>query len=166
MENKYRPFGRFFCWILMGVLLFGMVVPAHAARTTRVNDTVYRADGLPASGTLVISWPAFTTAAGEAVAAGRMNVAIGLSGLVDVALVPNTDSTPASYYTVLIKSDELKAHMRWLVGNGNEGKMQEIESRVHRNEAQLQRMGGIGAAFGVLLTLVHLAFDYLRVHRP
>lgn len=67
---------------------------------------------------------------------------------------------------VLTDLSELKAHMRWLVGNGNEGKMQEIESRVHRNEAQLQRMGGIGAAFGVLLTLVHLAFDYLRVHRP
>ena len=67
---------------------------------------------------------------------------------------------------VLTDLSELKAHMRWLVGNGNEGKMQELEVRIHRNEAQLQRLGGIGAAFGVLLTLVHLAFDYLRVHRP
>lgn len=67
---------------------------------------------------------------------------------------------------VLTDLSELKAHMRYLVGTGNEGKMQEIESRVQRNKAQLQRMGGIGAAFGVLLTIIHLAFDYLRVHRP
>lgn len=67
---------------------------------------------------------------------------------------------------VLTDLAELKAHMRYLVGTGNEGKMQELDSRIQRNEAQLQRMGGIGAAFGVLLTLVHLAFDYLRVHRP
>ena len=67
---------------------------------------------------------------------------------------------------VLTDLAELKAHMRYLVGSGNEGKMQELDVRVQRNEAQLQRMGGIGAAFGVLLTLIHLAFDYLRVHRP
>jgi hypothetical protein len=67
---------------------------------------------------------------------------------------------------VLTDLSELKAHMRWLVGNGNEGKMQELEVRIQRNEAQLQRMGGIGAAFGVLLTLLHVAFDYLKVHRP
>jgi hypothetical protein len=67
---------------------------------------------------------------------------------------------------VLTDLAELKAHMRYLVGSGNEGKMQELDGRVQRNEAQLQRMGGIGAAFGVLLTLLHVAFDYLRVHRP
>ncbi|HEU5401215.1 MAG TPA: hypothetical protein VFU86_07655, partial [Terriglobales bacterium] len=106
MENEYRPFGRFFCWILTGVLLFGIALPSHAAHTTRISDTIYRADGLPASGTLVISWPAFTTATGEAVAAGRMNVAIGPDGAVDLSLVPNTGSTPASYYTVVIKSDD------------------------------------------------------------
>ena len=67
---------------------------------------------------------------------------------------------------VLTDLSELKAHMRWMVGNGNEGKMQELEVRLQRNEAQLQRMGGIGAAFGVLLTLLHVALDYLKVHRP
>ncbi len=56
MENKCRPFGRFFCWILMGLWLLASVALLHAARTTRVNDTVYRADGRPASGTLVISF--------------------------------------------------------------------------------------------------------------
>ncbi|HEU5400686.1 MAG TPA: hypothetical protein VFU86_04970 [Terriglobales bacterium] len=67
---------------------------------------------------------------------------------------------------VLTDLAELKAHMRYLVGTGNEGKMQELDVRIQRNEAQLQRLGGVGAAFGVLLTLIHLAIDYLRVHRP
>ena len=61
---------------------------------------------------------------------------------------------------------ELKAHMSWLVGSGNEGKMQELEQRVRKHEQALQRLGGMGAAFGVLLTLVHVAIDYLRVRHP
>lgn len=56
--------------------------------------------------------------------------------------------------------------MAWLVGGGNEGKIQELERRVQRHETQLQRLGGMGAAFGVLLTMLHLAFDYLRAHKP
>jgi hypothetical protein len=61
---------------------------------------------------------------------------------------------------------ELKAHMGYLVGTGNEGKMQELETRVRRHDESMQRLRGVGAAFGVLLTLVHLAIDYLKVHRP
>ena len=61
---------------------------------------------------------------------------------------------------------ELKAHMSWLVGTGNEGKMQELEERVRHHDESLQRLRGMGAAFGVLLTLMHLAIDYLKVHRP
>lgn len=67
---------------------------------------------------------------------------------------------------VLRDLSELKAHMSYLVGTGSEGKMQELEARVQRHEAQLQRFGGVGAAFGVLLTLMHLAIDYFKVHRP
>lgn len=61
---------------------------------------------------------------------------------------------------------ELKAHMSWLVGSGNEGKMQELEQRVRKHDQTLQRLGGMGAAFGVLLTLMHVAIDYLRVRHP
>ena len=67
---------------------------------------------------------------------------------------------------VLRDLSELKAHMSWLVGTGAEGKMQELEERVRRHDESVQRLRGMGAAFGVLLTLVHLAVDYLKVHRP
>jgi hypothetical protein len=61
---------------------------------------------------------------------------------------------------------ELKAHMRWIVGNGNEGKIQELESRLQKHEAALQRTAGLGVAAGIVLTILHLALDSMKVmHR-
>lgn len=62
---------------------------------------------------------------------------------------------------VLTDLAELKANMRWIVGNGNPGKIQEIEQRVDRHEAYLQRFTGIATAIGSLLTFFHFAIDYL-----
>jgi hypothetical protein len=64
---------------------------------------------------------------------------------------------------VLRDLGELKTHMRWIVGNGNEGKMQELESRIQKHEVALQRAAGLGVAAGILMTIVHLALDSLRV---
>ena len=72
-------------------------------------------------------------------------------------------SPVGTYYRATYKLNELKAHMRWVVGNGNEGKIQEIEGRVDRHEAYLQRFTGIGAALASLLTLFHFAIDYLAL---
>ncbi|MBZ5648322.1 MAG: hypothetical protein LAN37_13995 [Acidobacteriia bacterium] len=67
---------------------------------------------------------------------------------------------------VLADLSELKAHMRWLVGNGTPGLIQQLERRVEEHEKFVQRAGGIGAAVGVILTLIHLTIDYLRAtHR-
>jgi len=50
-------------YCLIGLLPAIVMTPqVLAASTTTVQDVVYRADGQPASGPLVISWPAFTTA--------------------------------------------------------------------------------------------------------
>jgi hypothetical protein len=66
---------------------------------------------------------------------------------------------------VLSDLAEVKAHMRWLVGNGNEGKVQELQERVDRHEAFLQRFTGIATAVACLLTFVHFAIDFLRYKR-
>jgi hypothetical protein len=55
--------------------------------------------------------------------------------------------------------------MRWLVGNGNEGKIQELAEQVTRHEAFLQRFTGIATALACLLTMVHVAIDLLRYKR-
>jgi hypothetical protein len=62
---------------------------------------------------------------------------------------------------VLSDLAELKANMRWIVGNGSPGKIHEIEERVDRHEAYLQRFTGVAAALATLLTIFHLAVDYL-----
>jgi hypothetical protein len=80
---------------------------AAAIATTSVTDTVYRANGTAAQGTVLISWPAFANANGASVPAGSTAVVIGAKGTVNIALVPNAGSTPmGSYYTVVYHLDD------------------------------------------------------------
>ncbi|KAA6456056.1 hypothetical protein DYQ86_26645 [Acidobacteria bacterium AB60] len=90
---------------------------AQAFGTTTVQGTVYLASGAPASGSLQLSWPAFTTAANQAVAAGRLNAAIGADGFVSVKLAPNAGATPAGlYYTAVYHlSDGATSTEYWVV---------------------------------------------------
>lgn len=75
---------------------------AQGVATTTVQGTVYLANGQPGSGTLQLSWPAFTTASNQAVTAGRINVVIGPDGYLSVNLAPNQGSAPAGlYYTAV-----------------------------------------------------------------
>ncbi len=81
------------------------LLPPHIAAqisTTTIQGTVYRADGGPAGGTLLLSWPAFTTPQNQAVAAGSSSAAIGADGFVSVNLTPNADALPSgTYYTAV-----------------------------------------------------------------
>jgi hypothetical protein len=91
-------------WLMICVAWIGMNAGAIAQEfaTTTVQGTVYLANGRPGSGVLQLSWPAFTTANNQAVAAGRINVTIGADGYVSVKLAPNLGSTPAGlYYTAV-----------------------------------------------------------------
>ena len=75
---------------------------AQTIGTTTVQGTVYLANGSPGSGTLQVSWPAFTTASNQAVAAGKMTMDIGADGFVSVKLAPNLGSSPAGlFYTAI-----------------------------------------------------------------
>jgi hypothetical protein len=53
---------------------------------TSVIDTVYQANGSAGVGMLVITWPAFVTASGNAVAPGTLSVTLGTNGALNVAL--------------------------------------------------------------------------------
>ena len=93
------------CGLLPGMGWRGETMQAQvlpAAATTLIADTVYKGDGSVATGTVLISWPAFTTAAGASVPAGSTAVTIGAGGALSVRLVPNAGSNPiGSYYTVV-----------------------------------------------------------------
>ena len=65
--------------------------------------------------------------------------------------------------TVLADLATLKAEMKILLGNGQPGRLRQLESRVEQHERVVQRAGGVGALLGVALTLVHLGIDWMRV---
>jgi hypothetical protein len=105
-------------------LLFGsrFAAAAQSARAqsvalTTVSDIVYRADGNPAAGTVLISWPGFTTGDAHAVAAGNKNVILGSGGSFTVQLAPNAGATPPGVvYTVVYQlSDATVKTENWSV---------------------------------------------------
>src|SRR5271168_4300879 len=101
-----RPAGRIF-YLGLAVVLGAAGIrlqasPQSGPALTSVIDTVYRADGSEAQGTLVITWPAFVSANGTAVAAGALNVTLGTNSALNVALATNAGANPAGvYYTVV-----------------------------------------------------------------
>jgi len=107
-RNACRPMGRFFC--LLMIMAAATLLPwpvqgqTNGPAMTQVVDTVYRADGAAAAGTVLISWPAFTTADGKAVAAGSLSVHLGSGGAFTASLAPNTGAQPAgvSYRVVYL----------------------------------------------------------------
>ncbi len=111
MMPSCRLPGRFFCIAVVaaGVVSGSIVVSAQSGgtpKTTQVQDTVYHADGTPATGWMVITWPAFVTADKAAVAAGSKSIQLGSDGSFKVALAANTGGTPSgTYYTVTLKLD-------------------------------------------------------------
>jgi hypothetical protein len=90
---------------------------AQTLSTTTIQDTIYRADGTVASGTLIVSWPAFTTAANAAVAAGSTTIPIGANGTVELNLAPNAGALPGgTYYTAVYHLDDGTVNKEyWLV---------------------------------------------------
>ena len=83
-------------------MALGSVSGAQAISTTTVQWTVYLANGHVGAGTLMLRWPAFTTANGQSVAADSTTVTIAPDGFVSVNLAQNVGATPAGlYYTAV-----------------------------------------------------------------
>ena len=58
----------------------------------------------------------------------------------------------------------LKTQMSGLVGDGNGGRLGELERRMARHEQNWQRAKGFAAAMSVLLAVVEVAFEAWRRH--
>ena len=56
----------------------------------------------------------------------------------------------------------LKSQMDQLMGIGQVGRLTQIEERVERHERSVQRVKGFTAAVGAVVTLAHVAIDFLR----
>jgi hypothetical protein len=105
MEESMSHAGRRKWRLFYLALLWGFAASSAYPQTvtlTTVSDVVLRADGNPASGTLLISWPAFVSADGHAVAAGNKSVILATNGRFSAQLAPSIGAVPAGVvYTVV-----------------------------------------------------------------
>ncbi|HEY1808961.1 MAG TPA: hypothetical protein VGG42_10385 [Acidobacteriaceae bacterium] len=125
------------------MLAFAAVLPLHLAAqisTTTVQGTIYRADGTPASGTLLISWPAFTTPQNQAIAAGNTSAAIGADGFVSVNLTPNAGSLPSgNYYTAVYHlSDGTVNSEYWVVPSSGTAAVASVRAQLQPSTVAVQ----------------------------
>ena len=118
--------------LCLAFVAIGVAAPAESVSTTTVQGTVYQAGGSPGSGMLQLSWPAFTTASSQAVAAGKLAATIGADGFVSVKLAPNLGSTPAGlYYTAVYHmSDGTTSTEYWVVPAAAQASLAQVRSQV------------------------------------
>ena len=126
-------------WILIGVLLAAFTAAHAQIVTTQVADAIYRADGTPATGTALISWPAFTTSNGDAIPAGSTSAVIAAGGALSVQLIPNAGAI-GSYYTVVYHLDDGSVSRQyWVVpASSSPVKVSAIESTVLPTSVPMQ----------------------------
>ena len=119
-----------------------LLPPRMAAQmsTTTVQGTVYRADGTPASGTLLVSWSAFTTPQNQAIAAGNLSTAIGSDGFVSLSLTPNAAALPAgSYYTAVYHlSDGTVNQEYWVVPSSGTASIAAVRAQLEPSTIAVQ----------------------------
>ncbi len=104
--------------------------PQSGPALTSIIDTVYLASGTPAQGTLVITWPAFVTASGSAVAPGFLDVTLGTNGALNVQLIPNAGATPPNtYFTVVyqLQPDEVRTEY-WVVPTSSPATLAQVRT--------------------------------------
>lgn len=127
-------FGKF-RWVAIQCLL-GVAIACTSAMaqvtTATIADTVYRADGTYAGGSLLISWPEFTTGSSQAVPAGHTTAPIGANGVVSIGLAPNAGADPAgTYYTVVYQlNDGTVSTEYWVVPATGTATIASVRSQV------------------------------------
>src|SRR5262245_4546859 len=86
--------------LLHALLLALMTIPATGfgqspgPALTSVKDTVYKSDGSPATGSVVISWDSFISQDAKPIFGGSKTVTLA-NGALLVALIPNIGANPA-----------------------------------------------------------------------
>jgi len=89
---------------LAALLFLGTGAAWATPPLTTILDQLFRADGTPVNGTLLISWNAFTAADNSNIPANTMRVPVS-AGLLRVNLVPTTNALTTASYTVMYTVD-------------------------------------------------------------
>ncbi len=118
--------------VCLALMAMAVAALAQTISTTTVQGTVYLANGSPGSGTLQLSWPAFTTASNQTVAAGKITTTINADGFLSVNLAPNLGSSPAGlFYTAIYHmSDGTTSTEYWVVPAAAQASIAQVRSQV------------------------------------
>lgn len=147
-------------YLLLGLALVALVgqTLAQGPTLTTVSDTVYRADGSPAAGTILISWPPFTTANGTTVAAGNNHVTLSTNGSFSAQLAPNAGATPAgTVYTVTYQlTDGTVKTENWSIGTASPETISQVRT-LAGTTTQLAQAATQQYVNAQLATVVHLS---------
>jgi len=110
--NKVRIIRLLLC-LAAGVLFSAS---AFALPATRIEDTLFNADGSTVEGQVTIEWKPFTASDGATLPASAITVNIAQGALV-VDLVPNEDATPqgTSYKVTYLLGNGRKFVETWVV---------------------------------------------------
>ena len=110
MRKTGRGGGRRLAAFVLSVWMICVAWPTLASAevgTTTVQGIVYLANGQPGSGMLHVSWPAFTSANGQAIVADSVDVMVGQDGFLTVKLAPNQGAMPGGlFYTAVFYMDD------------------------------------------------------------
>jgi hypothetical protein len=100
----------------MAAALSLLCASAMAIPLTRVQDTLYNANGSKVEGTATIQWRGFTASDGSTVAGSSINVKI-VQGVLLVDLTPNEAATPSgtSYQVSYLLNNGARSTETWLV---------------------------------------------------
>ncbi len=99
---------------LATVVLTAVAAFAQPPLTT-IQDTLYKADGTPFNGLLIISWNSFLADNQANVVSQSITVQV-VGGLFQVQLAPTADANPPSFYTVTYNSDgKVQFQETWVV---------------------------------------------------
>jgi hypothetical protein len=161
-NHKWMRTGEWLGLLSIAVFLMGMrsASLAQAISTTTVQGIVYLANGQPGTGTLVVSWPSFTTASGQLVTADSTTVPIGPDGYLSVNLATNQGASPAGlYYTaVYYMSDGTTNTQYWVVPASAQATLAQVQAQLMPATQAVQSVNkayvdqAIAAVSGSLLT--------------
>ncbi len=148
---------------ILGVLLVAVTVQAQVTTTT-VQGVVYRADGTPAHGYLLITWHGFVTAGNQSVAAGDITVPLAADGTATVNLTANQGATPAgTYYTVVYHlNDGTVSREYWTVPAAATATIASVQAQLEPAMVAVQNVSK-SYVDTLVATLVPTASNYLSL---
>ena len=98
------------------IVLMALGRDAHAIPMTRVQDTLFNADGSTAQGSVTIEWKGFTASDGSTITTNSLKIRI-VQGVLLTDLVPNENATPTgtAYKATYLFNNGTRFVENWVV---------------------------------------------------